>query len=71
MKCEECGKRLRWRDMLNPFKISYKVSVTENGKTVEKFRVCNECGKMYETIAFLIDDFGEKAVIKMIEEARK
>lgn len=70
MKCGECGKQLRWRDILNPFKKSYKLNVTENGKVTEKFRICDECGKFYESIKMLIDVYGEKEVIKMIDEAR-
>lgn len=69
MKCE-CGNIIKWKDIINPFKKSYKVQVTDNGKIIEEFRVCDTCGKKYEVIEGLINTIGEKETLKLLDEMR-
>lgn len=69
MKCE-CGKTIKLRNIINPFKKSYKIQVTDNGKIIEKFRVCDTCGKKYEVIAGLVNTIGEKETLKLLDEMR-
>jgi len=68
----ECGAKIRWRDILNPFKVSYKVDVVNSeGKVIESFRVCDKCGQWYVHLKTLIDFYGEDKVIELFEETYK
>lgn len=68
MHCE-CGNKIRWRDILNPFKISYKVDVVDDdGKVIESFRVCNKCGEFYKDLETLINFYGEEKVLELLKE---
>lgn len=65
----ECGNKIRWRDILNPFKITYKVDVVDkDGKVIETFRVCEHCGEMYMNLVTLINFYGEEKVFELLEE---
>lgn len=68
----ECGNKIRWRDILNPFKISWKVDVVDKeGNVIESFRVCDDCGIWYQKLKTLIDFYGEQKVIELLEETYK
>jgi len=69
MKCEECGKKIRWIDRLNPFRVVWRVDVVdENDKVIDSYRVCEKCSEWYQTLDILVSIHGEKEVIKMLKE---
>lgn len=69
LKCGQCGKRLRWRDILNPLKLKYIVQVIDKDENViEKFRVCDSCAILYKYAEELIKKYGEKNATMIIKE---
>lgn len=68
----ECGNKIRWRGILNPFKVSYKVDVVDKkGNIIESFRVCDECGQWYQRLETLLNFYGEEKVIELLNEMKE
>ena len=71
MKCE-CGKKISIWDIILPWRMNYAILVSDDdGKVIEKVRVCRECYEMYQMVTILIGRMGQKKFFEYMDKLEK